>query len=72
LDAASARLRLFVKGNQVRGQFRAPDAKEWRDAGQCDLPGNSGAKISLQFYQGPAGAEHWARVTEFRVRRKAN
>jgi len=70
LDAASVRLRLLVKGNQIRGQFRAPDAKDWRDAGQCDLPGNGGAKISLQFYQGPAQAEHWARVTEFRVRRK--
>ena len=70
LDAASVRLRLLVKGNRIRGQFRAPDAKDWRDAGQCDLPGNGGAKISLQFYQGPAQAEHWARVTEFRVRRK--
>jgi regulation of enolase protein 1 (concanavalin A-like superfamily) len=71
LDAASVRLRLLVKGNQIRGQFRAPDAKEWRDAGQCDLPApaNGVAKISLQFYQGPADAEHWARVTGFRVRR---
>jgi regulation of enolase protein 1 (concanavalin A-like superfamily) len=71
MDVTSVRLRLLVKGNQIRGQFRAPDAKEWRDAGQCDLPAptNGGAKISLQFYQGPANAEHWARVTGFRIRR---
>jgi hypothetical protein len=44
---------------------------EWREAGECDSPGPSGAKakISLQFYQGPANIEHWARVTEFRIRR---
>ncbi len=71
LDAASVRLRLRVKGDQIRGQFLAPDASEWRDAGHCDLPvpANGQAKISLQFYQGPAHAEHWARITEFRIRR---
>jgi len=71
LDAASVRLRLRVKGDQIRGQFLAPDASEWRDAGHCDLPApaNGHAKISLQFYQGPAHAEHWARITEFRIRR---
>lgn len=70
-DAAAVRLRLQVKGDHVRGQFRAPDARGWREAGECDLPApaNSRAKISLQFYQGPATAEHWARITEFRVRR---
>jgi regulation of enolase protein 1 (concanavalin A-like superfamily) len=71
LESASVRLRLRVRGNEVRGQFRAPDASEWGDAGRCELPApaNAQARISLQFYQGPASVAHWARLTEFRIRR---
>jgi regulation of enolase protein 1 (concanavalin A-like superfamily) len=71
LDSFTVRLRLVVKGNRVHGQFRTPAAEEWREAGECDLPAppDAKAKISLQFYQGPANTEHWARVTEFRIRR---
>jgi len=71
VEGAAVRLRLQVKGDHIRGQFRAPDGGGWREAGECDLPtpANGNAKISLQFYQGPAHAEHWARVTEFRIRR---
>jgi regulation of enolase protein 1 (concanavalin A-like superfamily) len=71
LNSFSVRLRLLVQGNRIRGQFRTPESKDWRDVGECDLPAplEAKAKISLQFYQGPADAEHWARVTEFRVRR---
>jgi hypothetical protein len=72
LSSTSVSLRLFVKGNQIRGQFRAANAKDWRDAGQCDLPApkNESAKISLQFYQGAEKVEHWARVSEFRIRKR--
>ena len=68
--STSVGLRLFVKGNQIRGQFRPANTKEWRDAGQCYLPvpKDESAKISLQFYQGSEKVEHWARVTEFRIR----
>jgi hypothetical protein len=71
LESLSVRLRRAVKGNRIHGQFRTPGADEWREAGDCDLPAppDAEAKISLQFYQGPANIEHWARVTEFRVRR---
>jgi regulation of enolase protein 1 (concanavalin A-like superfamily) len=68
----SVRLKLLVQGNQIRGEFRAPDADDWREVGGCDLPApptNAPAKISLQFYQGTADSGHWARVSEFRVRR---
>jgi regulation of enolase protein 1 (concanavalin A-like superfamily) len=73
LDSYSVRLRLVVMGNRIRGQFRETSAAEWREAGECDLPapGGTKAKISLQFYQGPANAEHWARVTEFRIERES-
>jgi regulation of enolase protein 1 (concanavalin A-like superfamily) len=69
VDSASLRLRFFVKGNQIRGQFRAGEAQGWREVGECSLPvpPNGKAKVSLQFYQGPEKVEHWARVTEFRI-----
>jgi len=71
LDSFSVRLRLVVRDSRIQGQFRTPGADEWREAGECDVPAppDAKAKISLQFYQGPAGIEHWARVTEFRIRR---
>jgi regulation of enolase protein 1 (concanavalin A-like superfamily) len=72
IKGGSVRLKLLVQGNQIRGQFRAPDAEDWREVGGCDLPApatNTPAKISLQFYQGPADSGHWARASEFRVRR---
>ena len=70
LDSFSVRLRLRIKDDQVRGQFRTPGG-QWREAGACDAPAPSGgrAKISLQFYQGPPDVEHWARVSDFRVLR---
>jgi len=40
-------------------------------ADECDLPvapAPGQSKVSLQFYQGPTTAEHWARVNEFRIR----
>ncbi len=73
IPAQSTRLhvRLLTKGNQIRGQFRLPDAKDWREVGECSLPApkDGVARLSLQFYQGPSEAEHWARVGEFRVLR---
>ena len=71
LDAFTVQLRLTVKGNSIRGQFRPADSDDWQAVGECDLPAPQKAKpkISLQFYQGPADAEHWARVTEFRIRK---
>ena len=62
-------LRLFAKGNQIRGQFRTPDTPEWRDVGQGSMPAptNAAAKISLQFYPGSEKAEYWARVSEFQI-----
>jgi regulation of enolase protein 1 (concanavalin A-like superfamily) len=67
LDSTAVRLRFLVRGNRIRGQFRTPGAADWQDAGQCDLPApeNAKARLSLQFYQGSAKAEHWARVTSF-------
>ena len=69
LKSFSVQLRLRVTGNRIHGQFRTSDADNWREAGECDLPVRGTPKVSLQFYGGPAKAEHWARLTEFRIRR---
>jgi regulation of enolase protein 1 (concanavalin A-like superfamily) len=71
IDATTVRLRLIVKGDRIRGQFRAPGG-EWREVGECDLPVPAKGKphISLQFYQGPAKVERWARVGEFVLTQK--
>ena len=67
LRSFSVGLRLRVSDNHIRGQFRPEGADQWRDAGECDLPVHGTPKISLQCYQGPAKAEHWARITDFRI-----
>jgi regulation of enolase protein 1 (concanavalin A-like superfamily) len=69
LESTSVRLRMIVKGHQIRGEFKTPGANEWHTVGECDAPvlGKVEARISLQFYQGPSEVEHWARVTDFRI-----
>jgi regulation of enolase protein 1 (concanavalin A-like superfamily) len=67
LDSTSVELRLLVKGKRIRGQFKTPKA-DWREVGECDLPIKGQPQVSLQFYQGPADVEHWARVTSLTIR----
>jgi regulation of enolase protein 1 (concanavalin A-like superfamily) len=64
-------LRFLVKDTSIRGQFRPVGSGQWQEVGQTDMPAPVGGtpQISLQFYQGPADAEHWARVSQFRVQR---
>src|SRR5260221_1558754 len=71
LESTSVRLLLLIKGNQVRGQFRTAETNQWHEVGQCDLPELEGIvpKLSLQFYQGAADVEHWARASDFRISR---
>lgn len=66
-------LRLRVRGPHIRGEYRAEGAADWTLAGECDLPAPPGGqpKISLHAYQGPADREHWARLTDFRISRRA-
>jgi regulation of enolase protein 1 (concanavalin A-like superfamily) len=69
LSSTAVRLRLYVKGDRIRGEFRPAGAKEWQTAGECTLPAppKGTAKVSLQSYQGVEAVELWARVTEFQV-----
>lgn len=67
LDSFVVDLRLEVTGTTIRGLFRTPAMKEWREAGTCDLPVNGSPNISFQIYQGPAHVEHWAKLSHFEL-----
>src|SRR5262249_5787346 len=58
------RLSLMVEGTRIRGRFQPAGASDWTEVGSCDLPQPTSLKpkICLQFYQGTAEAEHWAKV----------
>lgn len=69
IQSAVVHVRFIVKENSIRGEYRLGDEKEWRLAGECDLPVNGSPKASLQAYQGPKSVERWARFSEFSIRR---
>ena len=74
LESTTVRLRMLVKGGQIHGYFKTPGANDWKEVGSCDLPkvekSKEPAKISLQFYQGAPGVQHWARATDFQISRR--
>ncbi len=73
LGERSVGLRFVVSGDKIRGQFRpGEETKEstWKDAGECTLPAKGDPKASLQVYQGPPGADRWARFRAFRIIRR--
>jgi regulation of enolase protein 1 (concanavalin A-like superfamily) len=73
LGEASVGLRFVVSGDKIRGQFRpGGESKDgsWKDAGECTLPAKGSPKASLQVYQGPPGADRWARFSAFRIIRR--
>jgi len=69
VKSATLDLRLTVRGSRLQGEYREAPAQEWRPAGACKLPVNGAPKASIQAYQGPPDAEHWARITGFRLER---
>lgn len=73
IAATTVQLRMRVDGNQIRGQYRPSGTEAWLDAASGELPAPAGvpANVSLHCYQGPADAEHWARFSDFQLRRAA-
>lgn len=72
IDWRQVDLRLRIENGNVRGEYRTPAMEDYAKAGECDLPGSGPFKASLQAYQGPEGAEHWARITWFELRGEPN
>jgi regulation of enolase protein 1 (concanavalin A-like superfamily) len=69
ITSTSVQLRLTVSGSRIRGHFHTPDMQIWRVPGECDLPVHGAPKISLQCYQGLPSIDHWARLTQFQIKR---
>lgn len=67
IESTTVEFRLSVRDGRIHGQYRFPGEADWREGGKCDLPINGAPKISLQAYQGPTDAEHWARFDDLRV-----
>lgn len=61
-------LRLIMDGTNIHGSFRATGSKEWREAGGCELPARGAPKLAIQCYQGPSKVEHWASISNVKVR----
>lgn len=67
IDALQVDLRLVATNKVVRGAFRPAGSRDWREAGSCDLPIRGEPHVAIQCYQGPANAEHWARISDFQL-----
>ncbi|HOY57497.1 MAG TPA: hypothetical protein PK640_05075 [Verrucomicrobiota bacterium] len=67
----TVQLRLVVSGNAWTAQYR-PDGKgDYQTAATGELPAPVNDEVSLQCYHGPADAEHWIRLDDFRIVRLA-
>lgn len=66
--ATEVDLRLILDEATLRGSYRATGSKAWREAGGCELPARGTPKLALQCYQGPAKAEHWAKISNVTIR----
>jgi hypothetical protein len=63
------RLRLIVTKDQYAAQFLPEGKSEFQTAASGKLPSGENEKVSIQCYNGPAGAEHWIRFSDFRILR---
>jgi hypothetical protein len=68
VDAEKVGLRVVVRGDRYTAEYRPGGEGEWKTAGGGPLPAGAGKdEVSLQCYDGPPDAEHWARFSGFRV-----
>jgi hypothetical protein len=66
-QARRMQLRLIVSKDQFVAQYR-PDAEgEFQTAATGKLAPGADEKVSIQCYNGPAGATHWIRFSDFTI-----
>jgi hypothetical protein len=68
-DAMTVGFRLVVDGTDFIAQYRPEGKGEFKVAatGKLPPPGAGKEEVSIQCYQGPADAEHWIRLDDFRI-----
>ena len=69
IPAPDVRLRLEVRGDEVKSLYQLPGSTEWKEAATCALKGRDKARFGLFTQNGPAEQVHWARLKNFRVLR---
>jgi len=67
VTATTLQVRFVLRGDEIEGAYRENATGAWQEAGKCELAVDGPPKISLQAYQGPADAEHWAKFTDFKI-----
>jgi hypothetical protein len=68
-DTRLIHLRLIANKDQYVAQFRPGAEGEFQTAASGNLPDGKDEKVSIQCYNGPPGAEHWIRFSDFRILR---
>ena len=63
----TVRLRLLVDAGTFTAQFRPEGKTEYQTVATGPLAAGPEEQISLQCYNGPAKAKHWARFRDFRI-----
>lgn len=67
ISGTTIELKFTVSGENIGGHYRAEGQAAWQEAARCTLPRKGEPMISLQAYQGPKDAAHWARFSSFRM-----
>ena len=63
----TVQLRLIVDGRKWTAQFREDLQGKFHTTAEGQLPPPGDGMISLQSYNGPADAQHWIRLDDFRI-----
>lgn len=68
LQTETVELKAVIRDGTITGSFRPAGASNWTVAGTCTLPGSGDPRVAIQCYQGPGDKEHWAEISQFKIR----
>jgi hypothetical protein len=66
-DTRRMQLRRVVSKDGYVAQFRPDGKEEFQTAESGKLPPGADERVSIQCYNGPAGADHWMRFSDFKI-----
>ena len=69
LEGDAVRFRLVVGGGRVTGAFKAPESKEWQDAGAFELPKAREPRVGVLCQTGPDAPDRHVGFDDFAARR---
>ncbi len=66
-SAANMQLRLVIRANHVKGQWRIKETDAWPDSGECDFKVPGQARIGLFTQNGSKNQVRWVRFDSFMI-----